>query len=148
MKTIEHTVDIAASPEVVWAILTDVEAFPEWNPFLTMDRSPTAVGERLRITVKPGRRTMTFRPTVTLHDPGHQMAWLGRFLAPGIVDGAHSFTLEALPDGGTRFCQREVFRGVLVPFMSSMLGDTSAGFAAMNEALAARASSQPRSITS
>jgi hypothetical protein len=136
VKVIEHTVDIAAPPQAVWDVLTDVNAYPEWNPFLSIDRTPAAVGERLRITVRPGRRTMTFRPTVTVFEPGREISWLGRFLAPGIVDGAHTLAVEPLPDGGTRFRQREVFRGVVVPFMSSMLRDTSAGFVAMNAALA------------
>lgn len=139
MKVIEHTIDITAPPEDVWDVLIDAKAYPQWNPFLTMDRAPTAVGDRLRITVRPGSRSMTFRLTVTVYKPRQEIAWLGRFLAPGIADGAHTFTLEQLPDGGTRFRQREVFRGLLVPFMSSMLSDTSAGFATMNTALAARA---------
>jgi hypothetical protein len=138
MKTIEHDIDIAAPPEAVWDVLIDADTYPEWNPFLTMDRAPTAVGDQLRITVRTGRRSMTFRPTVTVYEPRRKIAWLGRFLAPGIVDGAHSFTLEPLPGCGTRFRQQEMFRGVLVPFMSSMLRDTTAAFAAMNAALAER----------
>jgi hypothetical protein len=139
MKIIEHSIDIAAPPEAVWDVLVDADAYSEWNPFLTMERAPAAVGDQLRITVRAGRRSMTFRPTVTVYEPRREIAWLGRFLAPGIVDGAHTLTLEPLPDGGTRFRQHETFRGVLVPFMSSMLRDTTAGFAAMNAALAERA---------
>jgi len=139
VKIIEHTIDIPAPPEAVWDIIMDTAAYADWNPFLTMHEPPKAVGDHLRITVHPGRRTMTFRPTVTVYQPRQQIAWLGGFLAPRIFDGAHSFALELLPDGGTRFRQREVFRGLLVPFMSSMLRDTCTGFAAMNAALAARA---------
>jgi hypothetical protein len=139
VKVIDQTIDIAAPSEAVWDVLADIDAYPEWNPFLTIDRTPVAVGERLRITVRPGGRTMTFRPTVTAYEPGRHISWLGRFLAPGIIDGAHTLAIEPLPDGGTRFQQREVFRGVLVPFMSSMLRATSVGFGAMNAALATRA---------
>jgi hypothetical protein len=139
MKVIEHTIDIAASPQVVWDVLTDVDRYGEWNPFLTIDRMSAAVGDRLEVTVRPGRRTMTFRPTVTACEAGREISWLGRFLAPRIVDGAHSICVEPLPDGTTRFRQREEFRGVLVPFLPSMLRATSAGFEAMNAALAIRA---------
>jgi hypothetical protein len=139
MKVIEHSIEIAATPEVVWEVLTDVDSYGEWNPFLTMARAPTAVGDRLTVTIRPGRRKMTFRPTVTVFEPGRDISWLGRLIAPGIFDGAHTLALEPLPDGGTRFVQREVFRGALVPFMRAVLRDTSEGFAAMNAALAARA---------
>ena len=33
---------------------------------------------------------------------------------PGLFDGEHELRLEATPDGGTRFAQREVFTGLLV----------------------------------
>ncbi|MCU1380659.1 MAG: Polyketide cyclase/dehydrase [Acidimicrobiales bacterium] len=138
MTTIEHITDIAAPVEAVWAVLTDVDAYGEWNPFLAFEDAPAAVGDRLRITVRPGRRTMSFRPTVTVFEPRREISWLGRFLVPGLFDGAHTLALEPLPNGHTRFHHREVFRGLLVPVMRSVLRDTDAGFAAMNEALAAR----------
>jgi hypothetical protein len=139
MKAIEHSIDIAAPPHVVWDVLMDAAAYEEWNPFLSMERPPAAVGDKLAITVRPGRRTMSFRPTVTVFEPEREVSWLGHLLVPGLVDGAHSLRVELTDDGGTRFHQRETFRGVLVPLLSSMLRDTSHGFAAMNAALATRA---------
>ncbi|MGZ4700896.1 MAG: SRPBCC family protein [Ilumatobacteraceae bacterium] len=138
MKVIEYSIEIAAPPQAVWDVLIDVDAYTEWNPFLTLDRAPAAVGDRLSITIRPGRRKMTFRPTVTAFVPGSEISWLGRLLAPGIFDGAHTLALETLPNGHTHFRQREVFRGALVPFMRSVLADTGEGFAAMNAALATR----------
>jgi hypothetical protein len=81
---------------------------------------------------------MTFHPTVTAVDPERRLAWLGRLLVPGLFDGAHSFTLEPLPDDRTRLTQSETFRGVLVPWSGGVLQRTEAGFAAMNEALRRR----------
>jgi hypothetical protein len=136
MKVIEHSIEIAAPPSAIWDVLIDVDAYTQWNPFLTIDRVPVDVGDRLSVTIRPGRRKMTFRPTVTAFEPGREISWLGRLLAPGVFDGKHTLVLEPLPNGHTRFRQREVFRGALVPFMKSVLRDTSDGFAAMNAALA------------
>ncbi|XRQ16225.1 SRPBCC domain-containing protein, partial [Actinomadura welshii] len=72
-------------------------------------------------------------------EPERRLAWLGRLFIPGIFDGAHSFELEALTPGSTRFIQSERFSGVLVPLLRGLLRSTEAGFAAMNTALAARA---------
>lgn len=142
MQTIEHTIDIDAPPDAVWQVLTDVAAYVEWNPFMTINPPPTAVGDRLTVVIRPGRRKMTFRPTVTTFEPGSQISWIGRFLIRGLVDGAHTLAVERLPDGTTRFRQREDFRGVLVPLLGSMLRRTNEGFAAMNTALSARVTSQ------
>lgn len=135
MKTIEHVTDIDAPAEAVWAVLSDTEHYPDWNPFLAIEQTPVAVGQKLNVTVRPGRRTMTFHPVVTTYTDGHEVSWLGHFLIPGFVDGAHTLSVEELPDGTSRFIQRETFRGLLVGMMKSTLRDTDAGFAAMNAAL-------------
>ncbi len=33
-KEIHAELDIEASPERVWEVLTDFASFPEWNPFI------------------------------------------------------------------------------------------------------------------
>ena len=42
-------VDIDASPERVWDVLTDVPAMPAWNPFVVQAEGTFAVGERLSL---------------------------------------------------------------------------------------------------
>ena len=81
---------------------------------------------------------MTFPPTVTELNPERRLAWLGRFLLPGLFDGAHSFTLEPLPDGRTRLVQSESFTGILVWFSRRLLKNTEAGFRDMTTALQQR----------
>lgn len=136
-----HTeIEIAATPETVWAILTDLEAYAEWNPFVTSSQGTVAVGERLVNRMEPpGGRAMTFKPTVTEVDEGRVFEWLGRLGLPGIFDGRHRFALEPTAKG-TRVLHSESFGGVLVPFMKKTLEtQTRGGFEAMNEALKVRA---------
>jgi len=59
-------------------------------------------------------------------------------LVPGIFDGEHYFELTET-SAGVRLAQGELFTGLLVPLLSSMLAGTAKGFAAMNQALKARA---------
>ena len=138
MRTITHTIDIAASPEEVWRVLTDLPAYKDWNPFLIEASGAVEVGSRLRIVMRPGSRTMTFSPTVLEVVPQQRLRWLGRLLVRGLFDGEHTLTLEALPDGACRFTQSERFTGLLVPFFGSVLRATDQAFVRMNEALGAR----------
>jgi hypothetical protein len=85
---------------------------------------------------------MTLRPTVQAVQPARRLEWLGHLGIPGIFDGRHSFLLEPLPDGRTRFVQQEAFSGFMVPFTGKLLARTEAGFRAMNEALSMRAETQ------
>ena len=82
---------------------------------------------------------MTFKPRVTVVDPGRRLEWLGTMGIPGLFDGRHSFRLESLGDDRTRLTQAEEFSGFLVPLMGTVLERTRAGFEAMNEALRVRA---------
>ncbi len=142
MRTLEHIVDIPAPAAAVWQVLTETDRYSEWNPFMTGLAGRLAVGERLTVTVRPGRRTMTFRPTVLAVEDGRLVRWRGRAGVPGLADGEHELRLDPGPDGGTRFVQRETFTGLLVPVMRRILDDTEVGFAAMNTALRDRAVSR------
>lgn len=139
MRIVEHDVVIPAPPDAVWQVLAETERYDEWNPFMTQLSGRLAVGERLAVTIHPGGRSMTFRPTVLAIEEGTFVRWRGRLGVPGIFDGEHELRLVPLPDGGTRLVQREVFSGLLVPVMRRVLDDTEPGFAAMNAALRDRA---------
>lgn len=134
-------IDIEASPRAVWDVLTDLDRYSEWNPFITSASGRVAVGERLVNHIEPpGGRAMTFKPTVTVVDDARVFEWLGRVGIPGIFDGRHRFELTATPSGGTRLAHSESFSGLLVRVMRRSLDNhTTPGFEAMNSALKTRA---------
>jgi hypothetical protein len=140
MKSIRVVTEIAAPVERVWAELSAVSEYAEWNPFITSFEGELVVGGRAEVRIAPpGGRPMTFRPTITEVAEGTRLEWLGRLLLPGVFDGRHSFRLEAVEPGRTRLTQSEEFSGLLVPLTGKMLERTRAGFEAMNEALRLRA---------
>jgi hypothetical protein len=139
VRRLATAIDIAASPAVVWRVLTDFASYPEWNPFIRRLTGEPRVGARLEVTAQPaGRKAMTFKPTVLVADPERQLRWLGRVLMPGVFDGEHAFIIETTP-AGCRLRQEEDFGGVLVPLFGTMLRDTAKSFEAMNLALKQRA---------
>lgn len=145
MKIVARSVDIDAPADAVWTVVTDLGAYAGWNPFMERASGSVRVGERLEITMRPGTRSMTFRPIIQEITVGRSIRWLGRLPVPGLFDGAHWLTIEQLDAGRSRFSQREEFSGLLVPLVGSLIRDTDAGFAAMNEALKRRVESGPSS---
>lgn len=139
MRTIEHTIDIPVAASDVWDVVTATDEYAQWNPFMPRLDGELRTGERLHVTIQPGRRKMSFRPTVVAVEPGALLRWQGRLGVRGIFDGEHELRVEPTADGGSRFIQRETFTGLLVPFLRRTLDDTAAGFAAMNHALRDRA---------
>ena len=141
-KTIERTIEIDASPERVWGVLTDFQAHPEWNPFIRNISGEVTVGGRLQVQIEPpGRRSMRFKPTITSVVPQRELAWFGSLGVRGIFDGAHSFVLRDLGGTRTSLTQAETFRGALVPVFGSGLEGTATGFEEMNRALKKRCES-------
>ena len=131
---------IDASPEAVWAVLSDLPSYPSWNPFIREASGQLAAGERLDLRMQPeGGRAMRFRPTVLKAEPGRELRWLGRLVAPGVFDGEHRFAIEPTA-GGSRLTQEERFTGILVPLLAKGLRKrTLPAFERMNEAVKERA---------
>jgi hypothetical protein len=140
VRTICTAIDIDRPAAVVWAILTDIDTWPAWNPFAKAS-GRLAMGKTLQVEIRPpGKSPMTFRPTVVKLDPGVELRWLGHLVVPGLFDGEHGFRIEAAGDERCRFRQFESFKGVLSAPLLWLVGDaTRRGFEAMNLALKTRA---------
>ena len=146
-KQLRAQIDIHASPQRVWQVLTDFGAYPQWNPFLTQATGTPRPGQRLTLRMQPvGGRAMTFHPTVLEAEPGRRLRWLGHLLVPGIFDGEHSFTIQPLDNGQVRLVQQEDYRGLLVPLLAASLDRrTLPAFQQLNQALKDRAE-QPQPV--
>ena len=103
MKELRTEIEIDASAAKVWAILTDLARYAEWNPFIPEAEGEVKEGERLRVRIAPpGGKAMVFTPTVTLVEPERAFRWLGRLLLPGIFDGEHIYEITPLEEGRVR----------------------------------------------
>src|SRR5947209_19048044 len=141
MKTLHTQIDIDASAERVWDILTNTAEYSIWNRFIPHLAGTLAPGDCLKARIEPpGGAGMNFSPTVVVVEPGHELRWLGRLLIPGLFDGEHQFEIHPLGPARVRFVQQERFTGVLVPlFARNLEAHTLPGFNAMNAALKVRA---------
>ncbi|ROQ67130.1 hypothetical protein EDD93_1548 [Streptomyces sp. 840.1] len=142
------SVDIEASPDQVWKVLTDLSQYPEWNPFVTRsevisDGGHLVAGATMRNRLTQPSGASTFTPEVLVAHPGRELRWLGK-VGPGwLLDAEHRFQIERTGDGTVRLTQSEKFTGVLLPFAKGQLeGETLPQFRAMNEALKHRVEAQ------
>ena len=141
MKFIEDNIIVKASIDRVWEILTRLEDYPDWNPFIRRAHGRISEGERLKLSLKiPDGLPMRIRPVLLKVVPGKEIQWRGSLVVQGLFDGEHRFLLQAESPVITRFIQEESFRGVLVPLFGGMIASgAKRGFQAMNQALKVRA---------
>jgi hypothetical protein len=141
MRELYSEIVINGTPEQVWGVLTNFSGFPNWNPFVRRASGTVKQGERIEVYLQPPDGPgMMIKPTLTKVVPNLELRWLGHTVIPGLFDGEHIFTIEALEADGVRFIQREVFGGILASPVLRLIGEnTLRGFEAMNKALMAEA---------
>jgi len=136
-KSIETEIEINASAETVWQILTSFNQYASWNPFIRSINGKASTGEELNVQIQPpGGKCMSFNPQVMTVIPKREFSWVGRVLFPGLFDGHHCFRIIPISKDRVRFIHSESFSGLLSAIILKLVGDsTYAGFIEMNEAL-------------
>ncbi len=137
---IEHRLGVRTPAEVIWALVADLEHWADWNPLYPAAQGAVRMGERLTLELAlPGHPVRTIRPTIIDWVPNEQIHWR-LSLAAGQIRTTRYIEIEALSETGCIFSNGEVFAGLLGPPLARRLRkDLRAGFAAMGEAVKARA---------
>ncbi|WP_372524081.1 SRPBCC family protein [Sulfuricaulis sp.] len=136
MPTIKTAVDVAASPEMVWRVLTYFPDYPKWNPVLVSIQGSLSPGQRLKIQARLPGREYKFSPRVVKVIPATELRWRRWRFIEGVFDREQAFFI--VPNGikGVRFIQREHFSGLLVSLvMPFITKKTLKAFNLMNLAL-------------
>jgi hypothetical protein len=114
------SIDIAAKPDVVWAVMSDVERWHEWTESVRsitlLDKGPLKIGSRALI------RQPRFPPAmwkVSALEPGRSFTWTTG--APGMwVYGTHSV---APASGGSRANLHLHYEGIVGRLLASLTRD-------------------------
>jgi hypothetical protein len=139
MAEIHTEMIIAASAERVWQVLTDLAAYPEWNPLVREAKGELVEGKSLRVKLALGKRSVPIKPKLLRVDPNRALVWRGSLPIPGLFAGEHSFEIISETPTQVRFHHWEKFNGLLVPVLGKMLEQTKRAFEQFNVALERRA---------
>jgi hypothetical protein len=140
---ITQTLEAAAPVGTVWAVITDLERYPEWNPFVV--RCVSTLEPRtpidMRVCLFPGF-AQPQREEIFEHVSGERLSYGIRQLPLGVLSSRRSHEVEALAPDRTRYVSRFRLGGWLAPVVSLLLGRRlEQGFVAMSTALVRRAES-------
>jgi hypothetical protein len=113
-----RSIDVEATPETVWSVLTAIADWPQWNPdvkSMSFD-GPLEPGSTFRWKAGPA----TIVSTLEEVDPPGRVRWRGRTLS---IDALHEYRLESR-DGGTHVETEETYSGLLARLMHGSLQKT------------------------
>ena len=127
MESYSATTTINASPETIWEILTDANAYPDWDPGIDRVEGHIALGEKVKFFTEfnPSR---AFVQRVTTFEPGRKMVFMGG-LPLGLFKSERTYALTANADGTTTFHARMVFSRSLRPLFGRKIPDLTERFA-------------------
>ena len=137
MKAFEATATIEATPDAIWAILTDAPGYPTWDSGVDRVVGRIAPGEKITVhsQVAPGR---AFPVEVVEFSPGRKMVWSGG-MPLGLFKGVRSFTLAPQAAGTVTFTMREEYFGPLAPLITRSIPDLKPSFERFANGLKRRA---------
>jgi carbon monoxide dehydrogenase subunit G len=133
------SIDIDATPDAVWRVLGDVEAWPAWTPsvrrIVRLDPGPPHVGQRLRIS-QPRFPTTVWRLTELVE--GRVVVW--RAGGPGArATASHAIEPHA---AGTRVTLSLTLRGPLGLLVGVLTGGLTRRYLELETAGLKRAAEQ------
>ena len=140
--SIRAEVDIAAPPEVVWRVVSDVSRYGEWNPFITRVDGTLAVDAEvlLHVTLRGGRAQRAQMQRIVALVPDRCLVWQTQVGTRHMLRARRSQLVMPQADGSTRYRTTDVFTGGLVPLVMRMYRkDLQAGFDALTRGLKQRA---------
>lgn len=126
MKSYDASSTIGASPDAIWAILTDAPGYTAWDSGVERVEGRIASGETITVysKVSPGR---AFPVKVAEFVAGRKMVWSGG-MPLGLFKGVRTFTLTPEANGMTRFTVREEYTGLLLPLIWRTMPDLGPSF--------------------
>lgn len=142
---LEHRIGVQAPAEVIWEILADVPAWPEWNPTYPRAAGTIRYGERLRLTeTLPNGRPHAIGAVVLDWAPNEAIHLRFSRLA-GLLTGVRYLEIEVLSETGCIFSNGDLFTGIVGPFVARRMRRTlRRAYAAMGEAMKDRAEARWR----
>ncbi len=129
MQILHTEVRIRASPETIWKALAESPGIPAEIRKAINDRN---TGQVKSVPMSAGGRSATLTVKMLAVDPFREIRWKGYFWFPGLFDGEHSYEIREDTGGQTLLVQREIFSGLLLPFLSKTLTVTKQEFERMN----------------
>lgn len=129
---------LSAPVEAVWAVLTDLEQYPSWNPFTVRVQSSLVVGARVVMRVRLGWLTIRQVEWVSDVAPPERLAWRMRTPARWLLRAERVQTLVRTAEG-CEYHTVDTIGGLLEPVVGWLFGSAlERGFAGVAAALEAR----------
>ena len=150
MEKLRTHIKIEAPTQLVWAVIDELELYPQWNKVLAHVTGTSTVGRALKVDLRfPGLPPQEIQPEIMRIIASREIRWVTTHPEPGKFRAEHWLLLEPHPDGGTILHNNEDFEGTDIDAAWPQLGPVIRdAYEQMNRDLKARAEALSRSDVS
>jgi uncharacterized membrane protein len=107
-------VAIDAPADKVWATLTDISSYPNWNSYIVEASGTLKVGEKLKIVEEIDGRRNSHAVRITRFDPTNKvLVWQGSALLPSLFQWSEWFSVESIDANHSRVTLLITHQGLL-----------------------------------
>lgn len=130
-KSVHHEIVIQASPEKVWAVITNTDQYPDWNPVMQLLEGSVKEGNKVKYQfTQAADNSYNIDSTVKKVRPNTLLNQGGG--TPGVLTFDHKYILEPHAEG-TRLSIHEDYAGIGVNFWNPV--PVEAAYIRLNEAI-------------
>ena len=134
-------VTIEAPASKVWKILTDLEKYPEWNPFTVKAESTLQVGDPVVLTIPRGGKMTSQTMVLEILDSPKMIAWrMPKMIHKKMFSAYRVQSIKEIDPGRCIYETSDTFSGWIAGRIYKMTADyvmenlTATGAALKNEA--------------
>lgn len=137
---IEHNLEVDAPPELVWEVITDLDRYGQWNPFVHECRSTLKPGDPIHMVVQIGNGTRRQEEIIQDYREGEGFSYHMKPAPMGALSSFRTHRIAPGADAQTRYHSRFQLDGWLAPVVRGILGaKLEAGFGGMSRGVRDRA---------
>ncbi len=114
---IESRIGVQSPATVIWAMISNISDWPDWNPIYPKAEGDIQFGAKLTLEVAlPGEAPRVIQPVIQDWTPNEQIIWSLQLMG-GLIRSTRYLEIETLDNGNCIFSNGEIFEGMLMPLI-------------------------------
>ncbi|MXW84321.1 MAG: SRPBCC domain-containing protein [Rhodothermaceae bacterium] len=116
-------VEVNASDELVWGVLTNKQEYCEWNLFTSKIQTDFKIGSPVHLLVRMGPAKFRITETLCAFEKPRLIAWEKKFGARWLLFAKREQHIEPISDSTCRYYNVDILNGLLAPVVYLCFGN-------------------------
>jgi hypothetical protein len=137
MKEYKIEIDINASKEAVWNVITDFEGYSKWNSVLAMNNNDSLIiGNKFDVTItQPNEKKSNFKASAISKKKHQSFSATQKIIGKWLFQATHHFIIKEIDNENITFIQKWELKGIISSMLRKQIFKELEVFNKMNKEL-------------